>query len=141
MTISLMTKLAAIVSVSFVAVFATGCANEDFDDDTAEDEAGDEEFGETESALRSGSQACGNGWGCIYAGNNYSGRKLQFQDGGCQNLKGFDNQASSLWNNSRRRMAIYSGANCTGKSRTFLFGAAVSTLGTLNNQVSSIRLY
>jgi len=144
MTTSLMTKLAAIVSVSLLAVFATGCANEGLDDDGDDvvEEDGDEEQGSSESALKNTiAKACSSGYGCLYADSNFGGRRLQFHDIGCQNLNGFNDQTSSLYNRSGHRFGVYSGKNCTGTARVFKPGAKVSTLGTFSNKATSIRLY
>lgn len=82
---------------------------------------------------------CPSGFFCLWHDANFSGRRVQFQGAGCQNLTtfGFNDQASSWFNRNNGTYRVYKDIGC----RTFLFsagsGARASQTG-FNDQASSI---
>lgn len=59
---------------------------------------------------------CPQGWACFYENANYGGRRLQFQDRGCQSLAayGFDNMTTSWHFNKTGELYVYDGSGCKG---------------------------
>jgi Peptidase inhibitor family I36 len=82
---------------------------------------------------------CPAGFFCLWHDAGFLGRRVQFQDAGCQDLTtfGFNDQASSWFNRNNGTYRVYKDIGC----RTFLFsassGARASQSG-FNDQASSI---
>jgi hypothetical protein len=94
---------------------------------------------DTDNIVPEAASDCPSGWFCLWQDAGFSGRRLQFQDAGCQNLTtfGFNDEMSSWFNRNNGNYRVYKDINCV----TFLFtaqsGARASQTG-FNDQASSI---
>lgn len=84
---------------------------------------------------------------CLWDGNTYGGARAQFHDNGWQNLApyGFDNIASSVYNNTNRYAVVADGANGGGPWLVCLGPGQAATFNTggfppINNVASSVWL-
>ncbi|KAJ3174849.1 hypothetical protein HDU87_006641 [Geranomyces variabilis] len=73
-------------------------------------------------ARRRAPSSCGNGWACIYADDQYRGRKLQWSDPGTHNLAdwGFQNQVTSAYNNRAKDIVLTAGTSGPTSRSPFL---------------------
>jgi Peptidase inhibitor family I36 len=85
---------------------------------------------------------CPAQWFCLWDGETYGTDMHRWHDNGSFNLAdwGFNNRASSGYNNTNRYVVVYEGANLTGSGWCFLPGEAWRFPGTWNNIASSVRI-
>lgn len=84
---------------------------------------------------------CPVGWFCLWHDSGFSGRRLDFQGAGCQNLDpyGFNDEASSWYNHTKTETFwVYWDANCIGKRFKASPGARSGSMGGWNDNASSI---
>lgn len=85
---------------------------------------------------------CVSGYVCLWQDSNYNGRRLQFSSTGCHNLGdyGFNDAASSYRSRLNRFSRLRRDSNCKSDYITINSGAASSTLGSFNDEASSLGI-
>lgn len=85
---------------------------------------------------------CASGYLCLWQDSNYNGRRLQFSSTGCHNLGnyGFNDEASSWRNRLNRYARLRWDSNCNGNYITASSGASSSSMGSWNDEVSSVGI-
>lgn len=97
---------------------------------------------------------CPLGWFCLWQNSNFSGRRLEFKDNGCQNLDafGFNDEASSWYNHTGnpdgkppgKTFWVYWDAGCPEGGKKFKASPGArsasmgSGFGSWNDNASSI---